>query len=240
MTQYRNAMHADPKKWICMDIECDGGCGLVPFNYRDKNFVNALQWAIGLELFLLIEDPWRVFLTTDHPNGAPLTCYPLLIRLLMDKTFRKDCLAHIHKAAQAATVLGSIEREYTLEEIAILTRASPAKLLGMEGYGHLGVGAVADVSVYTEQANKEEMFTHAAHFFRGGVEVVRGETILATPAGATHVVKPQWDGGIERDIRKFFDDYMTLNFDHFGIGKEELEATGTRVVEHPLNARVRS
>lgn len=240
MSQYRNAQFADPKKWICMDIECDGGCGLVPFNYRDQNFVNALQWAIGLELFLLIEDPWKVFLTTDHPNGAPLTCYPLLIRLLMDRTFRNDCLAHIHKAAQAATVLGSIEREYTLEEIAILTRASPAKLLGMEGYGHLGVGAVADIVVYTEQANKEEMFTEPAHFFRGGQEVVRGQTILATPMGATHVVKPHYDGAIERDIRKYFDDYMTLSFDHFGIGKAELEETGTRVVEHAVKARVRS
>ena len=94
--------------------ECDGGCGLVPFRYRDKNFVNALQWAIGLELFLLIEDPWRVFLTTDHPNGAPFTAYPHLVRLLMDRSYRNECLKQLHPAAQAATVLGAIEREYTL------------------------------------------------------------------------------------------------------------------------------
>ena len=71
MAQHRNRRLADPNKWICMDIECDGGCGLVPFRYRDRSFVNALQWAIGLELFLLVDDPWRIFLTTDHPNGAP-------------------------------------------------------------------------------------------------------------------------------------------------------------------------
>ncbi|MFG3590913.1 hypothetical protein [Bradyrhizobium sp. RDI18] len=34
----------------------------MPFKYRDKSFVNALQWAIGLELFLLVNDPWRLFL----------------------------------------------------------------------------------------------------------------------------------------------------------------------------------
>ena len=68
-----------------MDIECDAGCGVVPFRYRDRDFVNALQWAIGLEMFLLVRDPWRVFLTTDHPNGAPFTSYPHLIRLLMDR-----------------------------------------------------------------------------------------------------------------------------------------------------------
>ena len=65
----------------------------MPFKYRDKNFVNALQWAIGLEIFLLVNDPWRVFLTTDHPNGAPFTTYPHLIRLLMDRTFRNERLA---------------------------------------------------------------------------------------------------------------------------------------------------
>ena len=54
-----------PEKWISMDIECDGGCGLVPFRYRDRNFVNALQWAIGLELFLLGKDPWQVVLQSD-------------------------------------------------------------------------------------------------------------------------------------------------------------------------------
>src|SRR5262249_16357495 len=71
MLQHRNARHAHPHKWVVMDIECDAGCGVVPFKYRDRDFVNALQWAIGLELFLLVGDPWRVFLTTDHPNGGP-------------------------------------------------------------------------------------------------------------------------------------------------------------------------
>ena len=75
-----------------MDIECDAGCGVVPFKYQDQNFVNALQWAIGLETFLLVDDPWRIFLTTDHPNGAPFTSYPHLIRLLMDRTFRNEVL----------------------------------------------------------------------------------------------------------------------------------------------------
>ena len=102
MAQYRNAGLAQPRKWALMDIECDAGCGVVPFSYRDQNFVNALQWAIGLELFLLVEDPWRVFLTTDHPNGAPFTSYPHLIRLLMDnRSFRNEQLASIQPDAAA-------------------------------------------------------------------------------------------------------------------------------------------
>lgn len=103
MRQHANHKHANPNKWVTMDIECDAGCGVVPFKYRDQNFVNALQWAIGLETFLLVDDPWRIFLTTDHPNGAPFTSYPHLIRLLMDKSFRNDMLATLHPEAQKMT-----------------------------------------------------------------------------------------------------------------------------------------
>ena len=71
-------------------------------------------YAIGLEIFLLIDDPWRVFLTTDHPNGAPFTSYPHLIRLLMDRSFRNDMLQKINPDAAAASELPHLEREYGL------------------------------------------------------------------------------------------------------------------------------
>jgi formylmethanofuran dehydrogenase subunit A len=50
--------------------------GIVPHEYRAGSFHNAVQFAAGLELFLLIDDPWRVFFTTDHQNGAPFTASP--------------------------------------------------------------------------------------------------------------------------------------------------------------------
>ena len=57
MRQHRNARSGSPRKWVGADIECDAGCGVVPFRYREQSYVNALQWAIGLELFLLVERP---------------------------------------------------------------------------------------------------------------------------------------------------------------------------------------
>src|SRR5207244_2583974 len=63
-------LHASSgKRWVNVDIELETGCGIVPYSYREKAAVAALQWAIGLELFLLAKDPWRVVLSTDHPNG---------------------------------------------------------------------------------------------------------------------------------------------------------------------------
>jgi len=240
MAQYRNRTFAKPDKWMIMDIECDGGCGLVPFRYRDQNFVNALQWAIGLELFLLIEDPWRVFLTTDHPNGAPFTGYPHLIRLLMDRSFRNDCLKAIHPAAQQATVLGSINREYTLAEIAITTRAAPARILGLTGRGQLGPGAAADIAVYQPAADRERMFAAPRHVFKNGVEIVRDGAILATPAGATHVVRPAFDPAIEGEIRRFFDDHMSVRLEHFRLSENELADAGLRLMAEACRPRSRA
>ena len=64
------------------------GCGVVPINYDDKNAVHALQWAIGLEWFLRVDDPWQVALSTDHPNGGSFLAYPQIIALLMDRGLR--------------------------------------------------------------------------------------------------------------------------------------------------------
>ncbi len=226
MRQYANHNISNPDKWVCMDIECDAGCGLVPFKYRDKNFVNALQWAIGLEIFLLVEDPWRIFLTTDHPNGAPFTSYPHLIRLLMDKSFRNDMLATIHPEAQKMTTLASIDREYTLEEIAILTRAGAAKITGLTGRGALAPGDFADITVYTNNENREAMFEKPDYVFKDGTIVVKDGKIVDTAWGTTHVVRPDYDKSIEKDLTKYFDRFMTMKMGNFKISDDEMTEDG--------------
>src|SRR5437588_6751039 len=80
------------RKWVNVDIELETGCGIVPYAYREQAAVAALQWAVGLELFLLAKDPWRVVLSTDHPNGGTFLSYPELIRLLMDRAYRDERL----------------------------------------------------------------------------------------------------------------------------------------------------
>ncbi|GAB6066838.1 formylmethanofuran dehydrogenase subunit A [Methylothermus subterraneus] len=235
MRQHANARHAHPKKWVCMDIECDAGCGVVPFKYRDRNFVNALQWAIGLEIFLLIDNPWKVFLTTDHPNGAPFTSYPRLIRLLMDRAFRNEQLSRLHPEAQKMTTLASIERQYSLYEIAIMTRAGPAKLLGLSDRGHLGAGAVADITVYTPKENKEEMFAKPDYVFKDGKLVVKDGQVVEVTWGTTHTVKPAYDSRIEKPLADYFDRYLTMKLDNFVIRDEELVEDGRgSITVHPV------
>ena len=226
MRQFTNAGLASPHKSVIMDIECDSGCGVVPFKYKDKNFVNALQWSIGLEIFLLCDDPWRTFLTTDHPNGAPFTSYPHLIRLLMDKSFRNDMFAKLNLDAQAMSTLTSIDREYSLYEIAIMTRAGAAKLVGLHDRGHLGVGAGADITVYTDNPDREKMFEKPDYVFKDGELVVKDGQVVKVTWGHTHTVKPEFDRGIEKDIKKYFDTYHTMNMENFKVSSDEIAEGG--------------
>jgi len=236
MAQHRNHHHAKPDKWVVMDIECDAGCGLVPFKYSDKNFVNALQWAIGLEIFLLVNDPWRVFLTTDHPNGAPFTSYPHLIRLLMDRSFRDDMLKTLEPRAAAMSTLGSIDREYSLYEIAIMTRAAPARSLGLTDRGHLGAGAAADITVYKPQNNKERMFEKPELVFKDGELVARRGRIVKVTHGATHVVRPDYDRGIEKTLARYFDQYHTVQMENVRVEDSEITDDGrSRLAIHPCH-----
>lgn len=240
MRQYGNAGSAFPKKSVIMDIECDAGCGVVPMKYREKSFVNALQWCIGLELFLLVTDPWRMFMTTDHPNGAPFTCYPHLIRLLMDKSFRRDMMGKIDPAAQAASTLGSLDREYSLYEIAILTRAGPARSLGLKDRGHLGPGASADITVYRDDPDREAMFGTPEMVFKNGDLVVKKGRIVKSVIGATHVARPHYDKSIEKSLKTYFDRYHTVSLENFQVGDDEIIAhdKGSIIVQ-PTGARAR-
>ena len=239
MRQYAISRSAHPKKWVVMDIECDAGCGVVPMRYRDKSYVNALQWAIGLETFLLVEDPWRIFLTTDHPNGAPFYTYPHLIRLLMDRGFRNDMLQKINRDAAAMSILGSLTREYTLDEIAILTRAGPARSFGLKDRGHLGPGANADITVYRDNADREAMFATPELVFKNGELIVRDGKVVKVTQGATHVARPSFDRAIETPLKDYFSRYHTVQMENFKLSDAEIvEGDRGSIVVQPTRARV--
>lgn len=235
MAQYRGRVHAHPRTWLSMDIECDAGCGVVPIRYRDTSYVNALQWAIGLELFLMVDDPWRIFLTTDHPNGAPFGTYPHLIRLLMDRAYRDDALRSVHPDAAAASALAGLDREYTLSEIAVLTRAGPARSLGLADRGHLGAGAAADVAVYRDRPDREAMFARPHLVLKDGIPVVRDGELVAVTWGATHTARPGWDRRIEGRLRDHHERFGTVALGNLRVGDDEIEEGGRgRLIRHAV------
>ena len=209
LRQFNARNQARPRKWVILDGDANGA-GVVPYEYRRNDFYNAVQWAAGLELFLLIRDPSRVFFTTDHPNGAPFTSYPEMFALLMSRDLRSQWMADLPAAATAVTTLSSIAREYTLPEIATMTRSAPAKLLGLRDRGHLGAGAVADVAVYDDDADRAKMFRAAALVFKDGELVVRNGKVTQRRYGRTLTVAPQRDRAIDRRMKAYYEERYGL------------------------------
>jgi formylmethanofuran dehydrogenase subunit A len=206
------------RKWVNIDIELETGCGIVPFAYKDKAAVSALQWAIGLELFLLSEDPWRVVLSTDHPNGGSFLSYPALIQLLMDRSVRDERLKQVNPKLLAGSVLADgLSREYTLNEIAIITRAGPARLLGLRHKGHLGVGADADIAIYSRNGDIAQMFSSPRYVFKAGEMVVEDGELRRAPAGRRLRLEPQYDDALLPDLRRHFEKYSTVSFENYPV-----------------------
>lgn len=217
-------------KWVNADTEVETGCGIVPFTYREKNYVHALQWGIGLELFLLSRDPWRLVLSTDHPNGGSFLSYPRLIRLLMDRDFRNEQLRRANKRAiQRTVLLDDLDREYTLSEIAIVTRAGPARLLGLRDKGHLGVGADADVTIYDERADREEMFATPRYVIKGGRVVVRDGELVEALAGDLLRVTAPYDPAVDDVLRARFEERYSVQFDSYPVREPWLLEPARRV-----------
>ena len=233
--QYSRRFDATPNKWVAWDAECEGGGGVVPYRYQPKSFVNSLQWLIGLEIFLLADDPWRLFFTTDHPNGGPFTRYPQLLRLLMDYDYRLSCMAELHPEAVAMSLLKDIKKEFSLYEIAIMTRTAAAQMLGLPDRGHLCPGAIADIAVYTPHANKETQFSHAHLVFKNGICVVQDGVVQTRTHGTTQTLAVSYEPSIKRDLQAYYDQFYNLHLDNFKVGDVSFKQTdGQRFVGHQL------
>jgi formylmethanofuran dehydrogenase subunit A len=211
--QYSGMRTANPKKSILIDGDGNGG-GIVPYRYR-QDYYGSLQWAVGLELFLLINDPWRVFFTTDHPNGAPFTAYPELFELLMRRDAREAKMAELDQSALELTTLAAISREYTLDEVAVMTRGAPAKLLGLDDRGHLGPGAIADIAVYRKGQDVRKMLGDAALVFKNGDLVVKDGVVTQYRWGKALRLNPPADKGIVKRMQAYHEDRYGLSLDWF-------------------------
>jgi formylmethanofuran dehydrogenase subunit A len=221
-------------RWVNADTEAETGCGIVPFAYRERNYVHALQWGIGLELFLLSRDPWRLVLSTDHPNGGSFLSYPRLIRLLMDREFRNEEIRRVNRKAMKRTVLlDDLDREYTLEEIAVLTRAGPARLLGLRDKGHLGAGADADITIYDDREDREEMFAAPRYVIKDGHPVVEDGELRAAGAGRLLRVGAEYDPSIEPTLEKLFEERYSVQFASYPVREPWLLEPARTVAAEP-------
>ena len=216
-------------KWVNSDVETETSGGIIPFHYKKNNAVNATQWSIGLELALMITDPWKMFMTTDHPNGGPFFAYPKIVAWLISNKARMATLKKCHKKAQKKSLLTSINRELSLYELAIVTRAGQAKALGLKNKGHLGIGADADIAIYNVNPEKIDIaqkyktvrkaFRNAAYTIKDGKIVVKDGEVVQHADGRTMWVDVETTEKLQVDeeMKLKFRQYWTVEFDNYPV-----------------------
>jgi len=84
------------QKWSNTDVELECGSGVLPLVYMKSSPVHSVQWAIGLEVMLLIDDPWKTIMTTDHPTAAYSPSTPSLSPGSMSRKARDDTARECH------------------------------------------------------------------------------------------------------------------------------------------------
>ena len=213
--------NAFKSKWFSSDTEMEAGCGIAPIEYKNKSLVHSLQWAIGLEWYLLAKDPWRVVMSTDHPNGGSFLAYPQIIQLLMDRTYRQDMLKRVHPAVLERSTLADLTREYTLVRDLHHHAERSGPILGLENKGHLGPGADADITIYTPNDDKTKMFELPRSVIKSGVVIVEQGEIREPLTGKLLYVAPDTTG-IETDIAEWFEKYYSIRFRNYPVSLDYL------------------
>jgi formylmethanofuran dehydrogenase subunit A len=136
----------------------------------------------------------------------------------MDRGVRDERIKQINPKLLAGSALADgLTREYTLNEIAIITRAGPARLLGLKNKGHLGPGADADVTVYSRNTDLAQMFAAPRYVVKGGTLVVEEGQLRRAPAGRRIHVRPGYDDALLPDLRRHFEAYSTVSFDNYPV-----------------------
>jgi formylmethanofuran dehydrogenase subunit A len=216
-------------RWSNKDSEIEGGAGIVPIGYLPKNPIHALQWAIGLELGLLVDSD-KVVLSTDYPNGGPFTEYPYIMAMLMSRKMREKELERVSPYVQKATGLAAIDREKTLFEVIQMTRSLPARVMGLDSKGHLGFGADADIAIYNfdpltvDVTNDFEtvykVFKTSAYTIKGGEIIAMNGELVKEVWGRTFWVdatsKVEMEA-IESDLDEMFSKYYSLERQNYGV-----------------------
>jgi formylmethanofuran dehydrogenase subunit A len=133
-------------------------------------------------------------------------------------------LKTVHPAVRERSQLADLDRQYSLNEICIITRAAPARILGLKHKGHLGPGADADVTIYTPDDNKETMFELPRFVIKAGEVIVEQGEIREPTFGKTLHVAPDYDAGIEPDIAEWFEKYYSVRFRNYPVSTDYLPA----------------
>jgi formylmethanofuran dehydrogenase subunit A len=144
----------------------------------------------------------------------------------------------VNNSVEKNTSLATLDREYSFNDIAVVTRAGQARALGLSDFkGHLGVGAHGDVAIYDinpaevdpskDYKAVEKAFSSVAYTIKDGGVVVKDGKVVSQPQGRTFwanaVVDRELGKEMEKDIEQYFKKFYSVNLANYPVQKDYLE-----------------
>ena len=71
--------------------------------------------------------------------------------------------------------------------------------------------------MYDRRANVSEMFAMPRYVVKGGSVVVEEGQLRRAPVGQRIYVRPEFDRTVEAGLRRHFDQYSTVSFEHYPV-----------------------
>ncbi len=188
-----------PKKYPIIKgaIESEGDHFETFRTLKKDNSEYCMLWSNALNLALRIKDKWKLQFSINFPNYAHLTDIPEIISWLLNKNSRNTFMENMNNEFKQDNPLFSIEDTFSINDLIIITRASPAKSLGLGDIkGNLGIGADADINMlnlnlqeidYASQIDEiKKAFSDIDTVIKNGIIVKQGEKINLNHKGALY------------------------------------------------------
>jgi formylmethanofuran dehydrogenase subunit A len=150
---------AAAEKFMSMDIGLEQPLIFSEVHEKEKGDY-SLRFALdALDYF----GSSSISFSTDSPNGCLFSSYPKLFAWLLSRRNRKELSSDV---------------EYSIYELAQVTRTNPARQLGLGNKGHLGIGADADIAIYdigenTDGMELEKRLGNCSFLLKGGEVILR-------------------------------------------------------------------
>ena len=191
-----------------IELEGDTFSSLRIFDKHNKD--NCTIWANGVDLALKIKNKWQVQLSVNFPNYSSISKVPQISSWLLSNKAREDFMQDFSSEFLKDNTISSNNESLSFFEYVIITRASPAKSLGIGDIkGNLGIGADGDLNIIDLNLKKENIhnnyqsvidaFSNLNYVIKSGKIIKKDQNLDLTSKG-----KIFWTEGIPKKDRDTF------------------------------------
>ena len=129
-------------------LESEGDCFIALREFKKSNINHCQMWGNALDIALNMENKWQVQFTVNFPIYSDIRNTPQIYEWLLNSKARETFMSDMNPQFLKQHPLVNNSNEYSFNDLIIITRASPAKSLGLGDFkGNLGPGADADINI---------------------------------------------------------------------------------------------